>query len=89
MSNNANDEILDRAAEMIDYWEGTLHAELIRADLDSGDLDKVRYDTQMAEAEASRQEIYGADTYATYGNEEWQTKADDIRKGLREDGIDV
>lgn len=61
MSTNANDEILERASEMVGYWEGTLHAELIQHALNSGDLDLVRQHTIEAEAEAARQEIYGAD----------------------------
>lgn len=61
MSNNVNDELLDRASEMVGYWEGTLHAELIRFALDSGDLEAVREHTVAAEGEAARQEIYGGD----------------------------
>lgn len=61
MSNNVNQELLERAAEMVEYWEGTLHAELIRYALDSNDLDQVRQQVVLAEGEAARQEIYGYD----------------------------
>lgn len=61
MSNNTNSEILERAAEMVGYWEGTLHAELIRYALDQNDLDLVSQYTLQAEAEAAEQEMNGYD----------------------------
>lgn len=57
MSVDTNTELLERAAEMIDYWEGTLHARLIEADIDSGDLESLRYHVTVAEGQASQQEI--------------------------------
>ncbi len=59
MSNNVNEQLLERAAEMVEYWEGTLHAELIRYALDSNDLDLVRQHVVEAEGEAARQEVFG------------------------------
>lgn len=61
MSNTTNELLLERAAEMVDYWEGTLHARIILQALDTGDLDLVRQHVVEAEAEASRQEMYGGD----------------------------
>lgn len=68
MSNYSNEQLLDRAAEMVDYWEGTLHAELIRQALDSNDLEEVRHHVVLAEAEAARQEIYGYDLMPEQGD---------------------
>jgi hypothetical protein len=59
MSNQVNDQLLERAAEMVEYWEGTLHARIIRHALDTNDLDEVRVAVADAEAEAARQEVYG------------------------------
>lgn len=61
MSNNINTELLERASDMIDYWEGTLHAELIEYAIDINDLELVHDYVLKAEAEASRQELYGYD----------------------------
>ena len=55
MSNNTNQQLLERAAEMVEFWEGTLHAELIRYALDQNDLELVWYNVTQAEAEASRE----------------------------------
>lgn len=87
MSNNTNSELLDRAAEMVDYWEGTLHAELIRKALDENDLEQVLKATANAEAEASMQETFGTgDIPEQYGSEEMYARAEELRDSLREDG---
>lgn len=39
MSNSVNDRLLDRAGEMVSYWSGTLHAELIEKALEVNDLE--------------------------------------------------
>lgn len=61
MSNNVNTELLDRAAEMVDYFEGKLPATLIRNALDENDLDLVRRYVVEAEAMAAQTEMYGYD----------------------------
>jgi hypothetical protein len=61
MSNTTNDLLFERAAEMVDYWEGTLHAKVIHLAMETGDLDLLRQHVVEAEAEASRQEMYGGD----------------------------
>lgn len=68
MSNQTNDQLLDRAAEMVDYFESKLPAQLILKALDSNDLELVRKYTLEAEAEASRQEIYGYDLMPEQGD---------------------
>lgn len=57
MSNQVNDTILDRAQEMVEYFEGKLPAKLILDALDKNDLYLVMEQTLKAEAEASRQEF--------------------------------
>lgn len=59
MSNNVNTDILERAAEMVGYWDGTIHAELIKVALNSNDLEQVRFNVVKAEADAARQEMHG------------------------------
>ncbi len=59
MSNNVNTDILERASEMVEFWEGTVNAELIKMALDSNDLEQVRISTVNAEADASRQVMNG------------------------------
>lgn len=61
MSNLVNDELFNRAAEMIDYFEGKLPAQLIEQALGSNDLDSLRKYVLEAEAEASRQEFFNGD----------------------------
>lgn len=61
MSDIVNQELYERAAQMIDYFEGKLPAELIERALNADDLDELAYQVSQAEAEASQQEMYGAD----------------------------
>lgn len=56
MSNNVNTQLFERAAEMIDYWTGTLHDRLIQRALDSNDLEALDYHVRNAEAEMRLQE---------------------------------
>lgn len=49
MSHQVNSELFERAAEMVDYWEGTLHAEYIKRDLEANDLNQLMIDVTMAE----------------------------------------
>ena len=65
MSNNSNTELLERAAEMVEFWEGTLIADEVRRALNSNDLELVWQVVTSAEAEASRQEMYGYDVVPT------------------------
>lgn len=84
MSTKANDELLERAAEMVDRWEGTLHAKLIRMALDSNDLDLVRQYTLDAEAEAAVEEMNARDVLPP---EQLYERAEALRDELREKGI--
>lgn len=42
MSNEENDKLLERAHELIDVWEGTLTAEILRADIRRNDLEALQ-----------------------------------------------
>lgn len=59
MSNNVNTDLLERAAEMVEFWEGNKIADEVQSALNSNDLDLVRKYTLDAEAEAARREIHG------------------------------
>ena len=59
MSDNNNTSLLDRASEMVEYFEGKLPAKLILMALDKNDLDLVRKYTLQAEALVAEQQIYG------------------------------
>lgn len=61
MSNNVNTELLDRAADMVEYFESKLPAQLILKALDENDLDLVRRYVVEAEAMAAQTEMYGYD----------------------------
>ena len=58
MSNNVNTELLERAADMIDYWAGTLHERILTRDIDSNDLEALAYHVAQSEAEMRLQEDY-------------------------------
>lgn len=58
MSHPVNEKLYERAAEMITYWEGTPYAEVIKKALEHQNLDDLHQFVHLAEAEASRQELY-------------------------------
>lgn len=60
MSNQINAQLFERAAEMIDFFEGKLPAQVIEQDLASNDLEALYQHVTLAEAEASRQEFHSA-----------------------------
>lgn len=39
MSNNVNSTLFELAAEMLDYWTGTIHEKLIKQALEDNDLE--------------------------------------------------
>lgn len=64
MSNKINDDLLERAAICIDYFEGKAMAELLQADLDTNDLENLYYHVKQAEdamfhLEYRPNEVYG------------------------------
>lgn len=61
MSTQVNTELYERAAEMIDYFQDKLPAQLIEKALKNNDLDALRLHVAQAEAEVSRQEFYEQD----------------------------
>jgi hypothetical protein len=63
MSNQTNELLLERASDMIDYFEGKQPAQRIEKDIDNNDLDQLLIDVSEAEAEASRQEFNNNDIY--------------------------
>lgn len=65
MSNNVNTDLLERAAEMVAFWEGNKIADEVQSALDSNDLELVWQVVTSAEAEAARQEMYGYDAVPT------------------------
>jgi hypothetical protein len=61
MSHNINIELLERAAEMVDYFVDKLPAQLIERDMEANDLESLAVHVAQAEAEASRQEMSAYD----------------------------
>lgn len=61
MSDSSTTELLERASEMITYFEGKLPVKVIEADLERNDLDMLWVHVHEAEMEISRQAYYGAD----------------------------
>ena len=58
MSNTTNDELLDRAREMTEYWTVTMHARILERDIEANDLEALRYHLVQAEHEMKMQEDY-------------------------------
>lgn len=61
MSNSANTELLERAAGMIDFWEGTIIAEVIESDVANNDLEGLMAHVNDAEAQAAEEELHSND----------------------------
>lgn len=61
MSEQSNVELLERAAEMIDYFEGTVVAKVIEKNMEDNDLDALAANVNKAEAEASQEEFEASD----------------------------
>ena len=62
MSTEVNTQLMERAASMIDYFEGKLPAELIEKDLELNDLDSLYKHVHEAESLASKENYYDSDT---------------------------
>lgn len=61
MSVEVNMELFERAADMIDYWSGTIIAACIENDLAENDLDGLYAHVCEAEGMASQEEFEYAD----------------------------
>lgn len=57
MSNASNVRLLERAAEMMDFWEGTPWAEKLEALIDQNDLGELNHMVILAESEATIEEF--------------------------------
>lgn len=55
MSNNENTKLLERASEMIDYWTGTMFADVLESLIEANDLDELRIVVARAELEANHE----------------------------------
>lgn len=56
MSNQANTQLMERAQEAMEYWTGTMHERVLQRDIDSGDVEALRYHLVEAEREMAIQE---------------------------------
>jgi len=56
MSNQVNTDLLERTAEMIDYFEGKLPAKELERLLDLQDYEALYYSEKLARAEYNRQQ---------------------------------
>lgn len=57
MSNNVNTNLLERAQEAIEYFEGTTTAKILRMHLEDNDLESLHHAVKQAEGEIFRQEF--------------------------------
>lgn len=51
-----NDQLKQRVSEAIDYWEGTMHARILRQALKHNDYEALEYLVNIAEEEMALQE---------------------------------
>lgn len=63
MSDTINTNLLERASEVMTYFEGTQVDYAVERAIELNDLDRVRYLVVSAEAEMSREEYYASDSY--------------------------
>lgn len=58
VSNNVNDELMERVEELMDYWDNTMWSRILRRDLDSNDLESLHYHVSEAYAQMAMQEDF-------------------------------
>jgi len=51
MSQETNSKLLEEARQLIEYWEGTIHAEILRNDIASNDLENLHFHVDDARHE--------------------------------------
>ena len=56
MSNQSNDQLYDKALEVMEYWTGTMWERVIQRDLDTDDLEALKYHVDQAYKEMALQE---------------------------------
>lgn len=61
MSNNINTILLERAADMIDYWDNTVQSKILEQLVEANDLEALVVEVAKAEAMASQQEFQNND----------------------------
>lgn len=61
MSNNTNTILLERAADMIDYWDNTVQSKILEQLVEANDLEALVVEVAKAEAMASQQEFQNND----------------------------
>lgn len=78
MSNTTNEKLLLEAHELIEYWEGTTHADLMRNDIKMNDLEELQAHVDEARHQMLSREYDPEDTYE---------RAESLRDAIREDGL--
>lgn len=63
MSTDINGQLFERAADMIDYFEGKLPAQVIEQDLANNDLEELALHVAEAESIVSQEEFEQSDIY--------------------------
>ena len=61
MSHTVNNQLIERAQECAEYWEGTTIAGVIRQQLEANDLEGLWHTVTLAEGQMAQEEIMGAD----------------------------
>lgn len=82
MSKETNDILLERAREAQEYWTGTMWERIIQRDIDTNDLEALRYHLTESDREIAIQEESGL-------TEHDYELAMQLRDQMREDGISI
>jgi len=61
MSHKSNDELLEQARIMCEYWTGTMHERIMLRDIEANDLEALAYHVN----EARKQQAIEEDAYIT------------------------
>lgn len=94
MSDTNNDLLIDEALDWAETWEGTLHAEIIRHNITSGDMEGLAEAVNQARKDfmedEARQSIWPnlgeLGMLGERGGEAAQERADEIRHAKLENG---
>lgn len=94
MSDTTNDKLIDEGLDWAETWEGTMHADIIRHNISSGDMEGLaeainRARTDFMEDEARQETWPNLGELGMLGEragETMQERADEIRHAKLEDG---
>ena len=83
MSNQVNTNLMELASDHIDFWQGTLRAEVLEGDLERNDMESLSQHILESAQEMAIQEQQDHQEKMSHVNEEWSE--DNINKLESED----